>query len=279
MSASDLLPRSLKEKVRVKNILLHVQDDPGMEARFQTALSLARDQGGHLTCLQVTPTPYFPADGPVSPETFNLFVDSVEVPARELRAALEARLNSDMVSWDWRTRNGNSAIEILREALLADVIVAATGDEAPDISAVGALVVHGHVPILAVPVTASQFDPGDPIMIAWNGTAESANSVRHSLAMMRAAASVHIVTIAEERLDFPPTDVAAYLSRHGIHAEIHERPAEPSVAEALTASARELGVSCIVMGGYGHSRYRERMFGGVTRTLLLDCPIPLLLSH
>ncbi|MCF8707688.1 universal stress protein [Rhizorhapis sp. SPR117] len=263
----------------MKNILLHVQDDPGMEARFQTALSLARHQGGHLTCLQVTPTPYFPADGPISPETFNLFVDSVEVPAREQRAALEARLGSDMVSWDWRARNGNSAIEILREALLADVIVAGTGDEAPDISTVGALVVHGHVPILAVSGDVSQFDPGGPIMIAWNGKAEAANSVRHSLPLMKSAANVHIATITEQLLDFPATDVAAYLSRHGIHAEIHERRADPSVAEALTAAARELGASCIVMGGYGHSRYRERMFGGVTRALLQDCPIPLLLSH
>lgn len=263
----------------MKNILLYVHDDPGLEARFQAALSLARHQGGHLTCLQVTPTPYFPADGPISPETFNLFIESVEGPARAQRAALEARLGSEMVHWDWRVRNGNSAIEILREALLADVIVAGTGDEAPDISVAGALVVHGHLPILAVSGSAPQFEPDGPVMIAWNGATEAANAVRHSLPLMKAAASVHIVAIAEEPLDFPSTEVAAYLSRHGIHAEIHERQAEPSVAEALRASARELGASCIVMGGYGHSRFRERVFGGVTRALLQDCPVPLLLSH
>ena len=263
----------------MKNILLHVKGDPGMEARFQTALSLARYQDGHLICLQVTPTPYFPADGAISPETFNLFVDSVEVPARELRAALEARLNSDMVSWDWRVRSGDTAIEILREALLADVIVVGTGDEAPDLSVAGALLVHGHVPILAVPGNALQFDPCSPVVIAWNGTVEAANSVRHSLALTRAAASIHVVTITEGPLDSPPAEVASYLSRHGIHVEIHERQAEPSVAETLKASARELGASCIVMGGYGHSRFRERVFGGVTRAMLQDCPIPLLLSH
>lgn len=263
----------------MKNILLYVQDDPGLEARFQAGLSLARQHSGHLTCLQVMPSMPIPGDVAMSRQTVELLLHGIEAPAREQRDALEARLGSEMVSWDWRVRSGDAAIEILREALLADVIVAGAGDEAPDISVVGALVVHGHVPVLAVPPNASQFDPGGPIMIAWNGTAEAANALRHSLPLLRAATSVHIVTVAEDPLDCPPTEAAAYLSRHGIHAEIYERPAEPSVAEALGASARELGASCIVMGGYGHSRFRERVFGGVTRALLQDCPIPLLLSH
>lgn len=263
----------------MKNILLYVQDDPGMEARFQAALSLARNHGGHLTCLQVKPVPYVPGEVAMSRDTVELLLQSVETPAREQRAALEARLGNEMVSWDWRVRSGNAAIEILQDALLADVIVAGTGDEAPDISTVGSLLVHGHVPIFAVPGDALQFDPSGPVVIAWNGKAEAANSVRHSLALTGAATSVHIVTITEEPLDVPPTEVASYLSRHGIHAEIHERQAEPSVTEALKASARELGASCIVMGGYGHSRFRERVFGGVTRALLEDCPTPLLLSH
>ncbi len=263
----------------MKSILLSVQDDSGMETRFQAALSLARQQGAHLTCIQVKPVPYVPVDVATSRSTVELLLQGVEGPASEQRAALEARLGKEMVSWDWRVRSGNASIEILREPLLADVIVVGTGDETPDISVAGALVVHGNVPVLAVPDEASQFDPGGPVMVAWNGTAEAANSVRHGLSFIGAAASVHIVTVAEDPLDFPSTEVAAYLSRHGVHAEIHERQSGASVAQVLITAARELGVSCIVMGGYGHSRFREQVFGGVTRALLQDCPIPLLLSH
>jgi nucleotide-binding universal stress UspA family protein len=149
----------------------------------------------------------------------------------------------------------------------------------PGMSVAGRLIVQSPVPLLAVPREASQFDPNGPMMVAWNGAPEAANAVRHGLALLKSAASVHIVSVAEEASGLPAADVAAYLSRHGIHAEVLERRAEPSVEDALIAAARELGASCIVMGGYGHSRMRELVFGGVTRAMLKGSPFPLFLSH
>lgn len=75
------------------------------------------------------------------------------------------------------------------------------------------------------------------------------------------------------------TRLNAALSRRGIHAEVYERSAEPTVEDALMVAARELGAACIVMGGHGHSRMRELMFGGVTRAMLKACHVPLLLAH
>jgi nucleotide-binding universal stress UspA family protein len=278
MTGIEFVDAKLKE-IHMKTILLHIDDDAAMEARFQAALSLARQQGGHLTCLTVMPVPYYPVETALSPGSYELFQRSIEDRERVQREAWEPRLGGEMVSWDWRVRTGSKVMELLGETQLVDVMVIGIGDEVPGMSVAGRLIVQSQVPLLAVPREASQFDPNGPIMIAWNGAPEAANAVRHGLALLKSAASVHIVSVAEEASGLPAADVAAYLSRHGIHAEVHERRAEPSVEDALIAAARELGASCIVMGGYGHSRMRELVFGGVTRAMLKGSPFPLFVSH
>jgi len=263
----------------MKTILLYVEDVPDMEVRFQAALSLARQQGAHLTCLQLMPVPYFPMETAFAGASFDRLVQSIEEPARAQRAALEERLGSEMVSWDWQAEMGAPAIEVLSAAQLVDVIVVGTGHGVLSSSVVGALIVHSHLPILAVPADTASYDPTGPVMIAWKGSSEAANAIRCGLPLLRSAANVHIVAIEEDSPGFPAADVATYLSRHGIHAEVQERQAEPSVEEALKAAARELGAATIIMGGYGHTRMRELVFGGVTRAMLQSCPVPLLLSH
>jgi nucleotide-binding universal stress UspA family protein len=277
--AVSILSIRIFGRLHVKTILLHMDDDAAMEARFQAALSLARQQGGHLTCLQVRPVPYYPVDAGLSPGSSEIFLQSFEETVRVQRAAWEPRLGSEMVSWDWRVRTGSKVIELLDEAQLVDLIVIGVGDEVPGMSVAGRLIVQSPVPLLAVPREASQFDPNGPMMVAWNGASEAANAIRHALPLLKSAASTHIVSIDDESRGLPSADVATYLSRHGIHADVQEWPAKPTVEETLMAAAHELGASCIVMGGYGHSRARELVFGGVTRAMLKDCPVPLLLSH
>lgn len=128
-------------------------------------------------------------------------------------------------------------------------------------------------------------------MIAWDGSIEAANAVRASLGLLRLASEVRVVTVPEERAsedgrkEFPPTRVLEYLSRQQIHAELtveaapggssdHER-----VSGMIVASARAAGAAYLVMGGYSHTRVGEYFFGGVTRTLLKECPLPLVIAR
>lgn len=263
----------------MKTILLYVEDSSDMEIRFQAALSLARQQSAHLACLQLIRLLTLPIEAAYIGAPADPILQKSEELARAQRATLEERLGSEMILWDWQVQMGPPAIEILSSAHLTDVIVVGTGDSVLSTSVVGALIVHGHMPILVVPGDATNYDPSGPIMIAWNRSSEAANAIRCGLPLLKAASEVHIVAIEEDSRGFPAADVAAYLSRHGVHAEVHERKADPSVEEALKAEARKLGATTIVMGGYGHSRARELVFGGVTRAMLKGCPIPLLLSH
>jgi nucleotide-binding universal stress UspA family protein len=117
-------------------------------------------------------------------------------------------------------------------------------------------------------------------MIAWNGSPKAANALRLALPLLRKASAIHIVTIVEEKEGFPATGASLYLSRHGLASQLHEWPADGrSVAAALQDAAATLGAAYIVIGAYGHSRFSEAVYGGVTRDFLRQSRVPLLLAH
>ena len=97
--------------------------------------------------------------------------------------------------------------------------------------------------------------------------------------LLAKAPAVHILTVRDKSDDFPATGAACYLSRHGIHAEVHERERNGSIAFTIEECARGLGAGLIVMGLFGHSRLRELLMGGVSREMLDRSQIPLLLAH
>jgi len=90
---------------------------------------------------------------------------------------------------------------------------------------------------------------------------------------------VHILTVHETEQGFPAADAAAYLSRHDIHAEVHETERKGSIAATIAQTAKDLDAGLIVMGLFGKSRLRELILGGVSRELLDKSPVPLLLAH
>lgn len=255
--------------------------DSGMEGRLAAALSLADDQKAHLNCLQILPLPYVSWAGEASGMTYGLMLRDAEGAAKDLRSKIEARLSKEDVSWDWHVRTGDTVGELIMAARLADMVIASSGsgDDAPAVHIAANLALHVSIPVLAFPVNASSFDPVGPMMIAWNGSAEAANAMRNSLPLISKASSVHLVVIDEASSAFPAEDAGKFLSRHGISAKVESLAAKTSIEETIEEAAREIAVSCIIMGAYGHSRTREMIFGGVTRYMLRNSSIPLLLSH
>lgn len=123
-------------------------------------------------------------------------------------------------------------------------------------------------------------DPIGKALIAWNGSMESAHAVRLSLGMLAKAAKVFVVTVTEgEDPRFPATEASEYLARHGIASELHTWNREDREVVDVILDASTLGADYIVSGAYGHSRFRETVLGGVTRGLLRDSGIPLLMAH
>ena len=267
----------------MKNILLLIHDDAGEESRFQAALDLARALSGHLTCLDIVEIPvligidYMMADAEVA-----LLTDAQDREA-ENRTRIKARLAVEDVSWDWKDATGGIARLLEAEAGLADVIVLNTvfaEHEPTNMRAiVSDVVMRAGKPILAVPQEAHGLDTGGHALIAWNGAPAIAKTLRAVTPLLALAEGVTIVEIG--KIVGPPAEeAAAYLSRHGIHARIDRGvPLVSTVGGALLDACRDRLPAYCVIGAYGHSRLREWLIGGVTRRMLAECPVPLLLGH
>ena len=99
--------------------------------------------------------------------------------------------------------------------------------------------------------------------------------------LLKMASDVHILTVEEDKdHDLPQLAASEYLAYHGIKSEIHSPPPSKAPVDAtLLFEAKNVNAEYLVMGAYGHSRAREFLFGGVTRNLFKDSPIPLVVSH
>lgn len=267
----------------MKNILVLIHDDGGQEARLQAALDAARALEGHLTCAHVIEL------APVVGDAFGMSgsVMMLEIGREteaENRARVERRLASEDVPFDWVEITANLEAGIDEAADLADLIV--VNSQLPTIfqPRVGKLAerlaTRAGRPILAVP-NAEGFRPADPVMIAWDGSDPASAAVRAAVPLLSLSRSVTICEIDDGSVESPAEAPAAYLSRHGIKAEVlREKVPDGDFVEPILLSKVESGrFSWAVMGAFSHSRFREALLGGVTRRLLKESPIPLLIAH
>jgi nucleotide-binding universal stress UspA family protein len=271
----------------MKSVLLHVQDDHGLEARLQAALSIVRATDGHLSCLHVTPiNAYVAFDGFGGVFMMSNIMKALEEQETKIQKRIEERLAHEDVSWDYSQITAEPTHTLVSHGALNDLIVVGRGRHhetaaLPGITMIGDLLHATRTPLLIQPEKKDGFDPLGPAVLAWNGSFEAANAMRFVLPLLKQASAVHIVTVEDKKeTAFPSVAASKYLSRHGISTELHTQKSDSkSVGDALIASTQMLKASYLVMGAYGHSRAREYLFGGVTRHMLKDCPVPLFIAH
>jgi len=267
----------------MKNVLLLVHDDDGQEARLQCALDLTRALGGHLSCVDVLTQPRF-MDDFVSTGGEGLLVAEEEASEARNRQRLEGRLGQELVSWSWIEVSGTLGKRMRKAMRLQDIVVLnSLLDTFPDremAHAAGDLIVNSGRPLLAVPEHASRFNVGGHAMVAWDGSGEAEAAMRAAVPLLALASAVTLLEVEDGSVRLPAEQAATYLSRHGIRAIVRREPARQEVASAVVLrEIRRLGADWLVMGGFGHRRLVEAVFGGVTRQLFCDSPVPLFLAH
>ena len=148
----------------------------------------------------------------------------------------------------------------------------------------GALFASGK-PLLLVPdAKKATFEP-KRVGVAWDARIEAARALREALDLLKGAEDVRVVLVDPRSGESghgaePGADVATYLSRHGVHASVERLPGQGQpVADVLRRFATDVDAQMLVMGAYGHSRLRERIFGGVSRSMLDDPPLQVLLAR
>lgn len=269
------------------SILLHIHDDSGSESRLQAACDIARAADAHIHCVQVTALPGLLASDVYGGSSMApaMMAELHDIDAR-MRTRMEDRLRREGVSWGWRQVDGDIVHGLLSASTLSDFIIvtlpAGPRREMSDPLHIAAdLALGGRTPVLAVPPAARGMSITGRAMIAWDGSQEASAALRLATPLLKFAEEVHIVTVEEAgKYPFPATDAPEYLCRHGVKSQLHTWPQDGRTVEAtLKAAIGVLKPDWIAMGAFGHSRLRELVFGGVTRTMLREVHVPLLLAH
>lgn len=257
----------------------------------KVALELAQKADAHVTGLALSFDPVVPGfiSAPMPSDFLDVAreqamaaattaLDSFKESAQRAGARWEARLDK-MVS-------GGTADPFLAQVRMSDLVVIGQDDgkatEPMREVLIEAAMFESGVPVLLVPYVGAQSFKTDHVMIAWDGSRTAIRAVHAALPVLQLAKKVTVVIVdkGQKKTGEPGADLATYLSRHGLSVTI-ETIAKPqtSVADTLLNYITDNGVDFVVMGGYGHSRMREFVLGGVTRSMLQSMTVPVLMAH
>ena len=279
--------------MEIKSILVHVDASPRSAVRLHIARQLAREHdSAQVTALfAVEPQPMpVPVAVPAGP------VPEVLVPkqvAPEQRARARAIFDSALAEYgpplEWHEVQGDlPAWGVAQAALYADLLVLGqydpdhlpTFDVPKDL--VESVIVDSGRPALVIPHTGTFDSVGRNVLIAWKPSRETARAVGGALPLLKRADRVQVV--AWGRDSFAPAEttfgIDPYLTWHGVEAKIHRHPEPPTeLGEILLSRVADENADLLVMGCYSHSRLREMVLGGVTRTVLKSMTVPVLMAH
>ncbi|MGI9501167.1 MAG: universal stress protein [Geminicoccaceae bacterium] len=276
-----------------KDLLLEIDHNDVTHRRIDYALRLARRFDAHLSGLYLIPI-FTPPPGVGAYLTAEM---EARIHAAELQRA-EAALDGFReaaelahVAFDTRTDKGphhQHADIVSLHGRYADLTV--VGQPDPDASTdsldPGDVVLAAGAPVLIVPHIGAPATTAEKVMIAWNASRESARAVRDAMPLLEKAKTVDVVCFQPEATpghgELPGADIALHLSRHDIDVDVDVQILEGKdidVGNAILSHLADRGHDLLVMGGYGHSRLREAVFGGATRTILQSMTVPVLMAH
>ena len=199
----------------------------------------------------------------------------------------EKMLLQEAILGEWHMAIGLTEPFVMRWAHCADLVI--LGQRIPDhdtgLYRPEDVILSCSRPVLVVPYAGRRPDRlGDNALVAWNGSREAGRAVQEALPLMSASSVVTVLLVdPEEDADIDlAEDLVAHLERHGLHARtqvIRHDLGTIAVSDTILTQVAELDADLLVMGAYSHSRFREIILGGVTREILRDMNLPVLMAH
>jgi nucleotide-binding universal stress UspA family protein len=278
--------------MKLCDILVHVDQSPRAQMRLDIAAELARQHGAHLTALQVIDVamPVMAlgdgGGGAVIAELMEQMRQSALTAGVKLKAAFEAALARDGIMGEWRQVEGTTREILALHGRYGDLLV--LGQDDPESDSAGlleAVVFDSGRPVLAIPFAGTFKTIGKRVLVGWNASREASRALHDALPLIAKAETATVFLANPTRgLDGhgeePGADIARHMVRHGLKVEVAKVIADDVPDSALLLNhASDMGADLLVMGAYGHSRLREFILGGMTRSLLREMTVPVLLSH
>lgn len=278
-----------------KTILVHVDQSSRAAARIALAAQLAVDYQGHLIGAAVSG--FMPELYGANPMMMASPIPQGELDACRARAGLaldnfeQLARGVGVDTIERRVSDDTAQFSVVLQARYADLVVVGQDNPGdPDTVATFDLpeyaALQGGRPVLVVPY-AGKFERIDRhALVAWDGSRAATRALTDALPLLRRSASVTLVEFNPARQygvhgELPGADIALFLARHGVKVAVLRQDTPPGldVGNALLSLAADVAADLLVMGAYGHMRWREVLMGGVTRTVLQSMTLPVLMSH
>ncbi len=270
-----------------RDIVVHLAQDERSAARLDAAVALAERHESRLTGIYMLtrlPIPGY-ASFDLSPEVLKRLDTEQRAHAESAERQFAERLAKSTVPSEWRLMTGEPVDAVTTSARYADLTI--VGQTDPDDSRnVGGLadsvVLSAGGPVLVWPYAGSFALSLQTVMLAWNGTREAKRALSDALPLMQQAGKVIVFGVdTGDGKHIPGAEIGAHLARHGVTTEARHTMSSSDLgaSDAVLSEISDLGVDLLVMGGYGHHRMRELFLGGVTRDILRQMTVPVLMSH
>lgn len=280
----------------IKDLVVPITDTAGDASAVAAAVALATQESAHLALLEFVNLPMPPA-GPWG---------GAEVGLGDLYVKFRDEAEKDASAW--RERLSREALSLSSEVRVIEALFTESSDMAAlharyadmavmtmatdivrDATVIRdfftALLLESGRPVLLIP-PGFVWRPAKHVVVAWQAKRESTRALHDAMPFLHAAESIDVLEVGETwgydgDGPQPGADIAAHLARHGLKVRVVVHPrSNESIALSLVRHAQDTGAELIVAGGYGHSRFREWVLGGVTRELVSGtCSAPILFSH
>ena len=276
-----------------KTIVVHVNGSADTERRVRLAAQLVRMSKGRLVGAAMSGVSRFLyADHAMAMGVGMAAqcMDDARKHARENLDRFERQCDSlDLPSYESRLLDDQATDGLVLQSRYADLVVLGQAnpddplppmeEETPEFVAM-----NSARPVLVVPYAGHFEAPFKRVLVAWDGSMEATRAVTAAIPLMQQAGKVTLAVFNAGRQPDahggePGADMALYLARHGIRVEVSSQATDIDVGSALLSYAADIDADLLVMGCYGHSRFREIMLGGATRTILHSMTLPVLMAH
>jgi nucleotide-binding universal stress UspA family protein len=277
----------------INDILVHLSLGPSDNASVDYAVSVARVFEAHLAGVAFALEPFVPPTLGIGDAVPPDWID-------EERAQAQAAAKAAIDRFEGAARRNG----IVFESRVIDTTLAGAGDVFGEMATRFDLSIvrqaePGRPPLEELIIEAALFESGRPVLVVpyihraalsldhvlvcWNGSPNAARALGDAMPFLHRAKKVEILVALGEpgrRDEIEGTDVAEHLARHGLNVEVERLAAiKGDVADTILSHAADVSADFIVMGGYGHSRLREFVLGGVTRGILRTMTVPVLMAH
>lgn len=276
-----------------KTILVHVDQTERAAQVVELAAAVAMQQEAHLVGLASTGVTQFiyqcsavPPGAPMLPEDFTFLTENAIAALAKFDA--QAR---QLGVLSFEARRIDEAIEdgLLLQSRYCDLLV--MSQPAPAQSETGLfssqaqyVALHSARPVLMVPYAGQFKQVGRRALLAWDGSQEACRAITAALPLLRHGGTATLAIFNPQAHynvhgEQPGADMALYLARHGIKVEVLQQDTPLDIGDALLSLAADINADLLVMGCYGHTRLRELVLGGATRTVLRTMTLPVLMAH